>query len=65
MAKDIKLYTVSACRHCQATKQYLRERGIPYREINVQQDKAGFKELRRLKGAGPPPVITVNGRVLF
>lgn len=65
MAQDIKLYTVSACRHCRTARQYLSERGIPYREINVQRDKAGLQEWRRLKGAGPPPVITVNGRVLF
>ena len=65
MAQEIKIYTFTSCRHCQTAKQYLNEHGITYKEIDVQRDKTGFKELQNLRGAGSPPVITVNGMVVF
>jgi len=65
MAQEVKLYTLEACRHCQTAKEYLNLRGISYKEIDVQRNKTGFKQLQRLKGAGSPPVITVNGMVIF
>jgi glutaredoxin len=65
MAQEVKLYTMQACRHCETVKEYLNMRGIAYKIIEVPRDKSGFNALKRLKGAGLPPVITLNGRVYF
>ena len=46
MAQEIKLYTLESCRHCQTAKEYLRLRGIAYQEVDVQQNKKGFKKYR-------------------
>ena len=34
----IRIYTTSWCPDCWRTKQFLRERGISYEEVNVDED---------------------------
>ena len=34
----VRLYTTSWCADCQYAKQFLRERGISFEEINVDED---------------------------
>lgn len=65
MQHEIKIYTDGGCRHCAATKKYLKEKGIQYKEIDVLKDENGLKELKQLTNAGSLPVITLNGRVIF
>ena len=65
MYKEIKIYTAEGCQYCAVTKEYMREKGIQYKEIDVSSDEEGFKEFERLLNAGSLPVITINGQVVF
>lgn len=57
------LYTGTACPGSQHAREYLRAKGIPYVERNVDQDPAAAGELAR-RGAVATPVLIVNGRTL-
>jgi mycoredoxin len=35
---EITIYTTTWCSDCHRAKQFLRERGVAYREINVDED---------------------------
>ena len=61
--KQIVMYTTSSCPACKMAKQYMAEKGIPYREINVEQSREGYEEFRRLGGQGVPLIIVGDRRM--
>ena len=59
----IRMYTTSWCPDCWRTKQFLRERGIPYEEINVDEDPAAEELVLRVNdGRRKVPTFEVGGR---
>ena len=61
---DIKLYSRNWCGWCVEAKDYLKEHGIPFQEIDVGRDPAADEEMRRLSGQSYVPTIVVDGHVL-
>ena len=43
-------------------KKYLKYRGIPYEEYNIEKDEAAREECRRLSGDTIVPVTTADGK---
>ena len=62
--KQIKLYTRPYCGWCLDAKDYLRERGLAFEEIDVGQDAAATEEMLRLSGQRYVPTLTVDDQVL-
>jgi glutaredoxin-like YruB-family protein len=62
--KQIKLYTRKWCGWCLDAKDYLREHGIAFEEVDVGHDSAANEEMRRLSGQRYVPTIVADGRVL-
>ena len=59
----IRLYSTRWCADCRWTKQFLRERGIPFEEINVDEDpEAEDLVLRVNEGRRKVPTLEVGGR---
>jgi glutaredoxin len=59
----IRFYGTSWCADCRWTKQFLRERGIPFEEINVDEDpEAEELVLRVNEGLRKVPTLEVGGR---
>jgi glutaredoxin-like YruB-family protein len=61
---DVKLYTRKWCGWCVDAKDYLKEHGIPFQEIDVGCDSAADEEMQRLSGQRYVPTITIDGQVL-
>lgn len=61
---SIRLFTKTGCGWCHEVVDWLEARGIAYKEINVSEDKASFREMVRLSGQTLAPVIDVDGVVL-
>ena len=57
--KQVIMYTTSHCPACKAAKQYLAQKGIPYREIDVEASRDGMEAFQKLGGHGVP-LITVG-----
>jgi len=62
--KDVRLYTRDFCGWCVDAKEYLRERGIAFQEINVGRDRAANEEMVKLSGQRYVPTIVIDGHVL-
>ena len=59
----IRVYSTRWCPDCRWTKQFLRERGIPFEEINVDEDPdAEDLVLRVNAGRRKVPTLEIAGR---
>lgn len=61
---DVTLYTTSWCGECHIAKSYLDERGIRYREIDIEEWDDPRGHLEEITGNRTVPQIVVDGRVL-
>ena len=61
---EVKIYTTSTCPYCVQAKQYLQQRGIQYKELNVAENKEALKEMTDLTGRRSVPVIACGNDVL-
>jgi len=60
----VLIYTTPTCRFCNAAKRYLRERGIPFRDIDVSRNQAAAREMVRKSGQLGVPVLDINGKII-
>jgi len=62
--KSVKIYTTSTCYWCQAAKEFFKENGIEFKEINVSASPiAQFEMIKKSKQMGVP-VIDINGEII-
>ncbi len=60
----VTIYTTTHCPYCKMAKDYFTERGVEYREINVEADDEAAAEMIRKSGQMGVPVIEVNSTVV-
>lgn len=61
--KTITMYTTSWCPDCRYAKAFLRERGVAFREVNIEQEEAAEEiVLKANDGLRKVPTLEVGGR---
>lgn len=61
--KTITMYTTSWCPDCHYAKAFLRERGVAFREVNIEQEEAAEEiVLKANDGLRKVPTLEVGGR---
>jgi len=63
--KRVIIYTTSWCPFCEAAKNYLKEKGVPYEEKNVEIDLNAREEMIQKSGQLGVPVIDIEGRIII
>ncbi len=58
------LFTTPTCPHCRAAKQYLRARGIRFKDVDVSRDRAALRDMVRRSGQTGVPVIDIGGKIV-
>ena len=58
----VLLFSTSTCSWCRRAKRYFKERGVPFKEINVECDADAARDIVRKTGQTGVPVIKVGGR---
>jgi glutaredoxin len=59
----ITIYTTPWCPDCRRTKQFLRERGVSFKEVNIEQDAEAEELVLRVNdGRRKVPTIEVGSR---
>jgi glutaredoxin 3 len=61
---EVVVYTTPTCGYCQQVKQYLAQREIPYREVDVAANAQAAAEMVNLSGQRGVPVVVVDGQVV-
>ena len=61
--KTITMYTTSWCPDCRYAKAFLRERGVAFREVNIEQEESAEEiVLKANDGLRKVPTLEVGGR---
>jgi glutaredoxin len=61
--RSVVLYGTSRCGYCQAARDYLRARGIPFTEYDVESDPVGREGFAALHGRGVPIILVGSMRM--
>lgn len=57
------MYTTSWCGDCRRAKRFLRERGVAFREVNIDEEPDAEELVLRVnQGHRKVPTFDVNGR---
>ncbi len=58
------IFTTPTCTFCRKTKKYLRERGIPFKDVDVSRDAAAARDMVRRSGQQGVPVLDIGGKIV-
>lgn len=64
MAKTVKVYSTPMCPYCTMTKDFLKEKNIPFESLDVSQDRDALIEMRDKTGQMGVPVIDIDGKII-
>jgi len=60
----VKIYTTPVCPFCNLAKQYLKEKGIEFEEIDVSKDEKAAQEMIKKSGQMGVPVIEIDEKIV-
>ena len=60
----VKIYTTPVCPFCTLAKQYLKEKGIEFEEIDVSKNEKAAQEMIQKSGQMGVPVIEIDGQIV-
>ena len=63
MAKVI-VYSTSWCPWCDGVKTFLKEKKIPFKDINVENNPEAAQEMANKSGQMGVPVIDIDGTII-
>ena len=59
----IKVYTTAWCGDCRHAKRFLKERGIPYEEVDIERQEGAAEYVMSINGGRRKvPTFEVDGR---
>jgi glutaredoxin-like YruB-family protein len=60
----VKIYSTPFCPHCAMVKEFLKQHGVEFEDVNVQENQEAAKEMIQKSGQSGVPVIEVNGKII-
>ena len=61
---DITIYSLPTCPHCRHAKEYLSNKNLTFKDLNVAEDKSARDEMVRLTNQRSVPVIVIDGQTV-
>ncbi len=65
MNSKVIIYSTPTCPYCKQAKEYLRQKGIEYTDIDISADEASQKEMMEKSGVMSVPVIDIEGTIVI
>lgn len=62
---SVIVYSTQTCPYCVIAKNYLKEKGIEFEDINVNADEKKAKEMIEKSGQMGVPVLDINGKIII
>ncbi|MBT4121227.1 MAG: glutaredoxin family protein [Candidatus Magasanikbacteria bacterium] len=60
----VTIYSTPTCPYCLQAKEFFKEKGVEYTEINVAEDQDKAKEMMDKSGQMGVPVIDIDGEII-
>jgi glutaredoxin-like YruB-family protein len=64
MDKKATVYSTRTCPYCTLAKEFLKAKGIAFKEIDVSKDKEAAEEMIQKSGQMGVPVIDIDGTII-
>lgn len=61
---SVTIYSTPTCPWCLKTKEFLKEKGVKFKDVNVAGDYAGAQEMIEKSGQMGVPVVDVDGTII-
>ncbi len=61
MKPDVHLYTTSWCPFCRRAKTLLKEKGVKWKELDIEADRDHRQAMTQASGRNTVPQIFING----
>lgn len=62
---SVEIYTTAWCPACKKAKRWLAERGIAYKEYDIEKNPASALRMNKLGGGGGVPFAVINGETVL
>lgn len=62
--KKVTVYSTPTCPFCHKAKEYLKEKGVEYKDINVVDNEIKQQEMMDKSGQMGVPVIDIDGTII-
>ena len=63
--KNVIVYSTPSCSWCTTLKNYLREKGVPFRDIDVSKDQKAAELMVKKSGQQGVPQTDINGKIII
>lgn len=60
----IKVFSTPTCPYCVTLKEFLKEKGFQFEDIDVSKDEKSLEEMIRKSGQMGVPVIDIDGQIV-
>ena len=64
MAKNVTIYSTPTCPHCIKAKQFLKDNGITFTNIDVSSNSEKAQEMVDKSGQMGVPVLDIEGEII-
>ena len=64
MEKKVMVYSTPTCPYCLKVKQFLKDSGVKFEEIDVSADQAKVQEMVEKSGQMGVPVLDIGGDII-
>ena len=61
----VKVYSTKTCPWCHKTKEFLKEKGVKYDDIDVGADQKAANEMVEKSGQMGVPVTDIDGTIII
>lgn len=61
----VKVYSTPACPYCFTLKEFLKEKGIDFEDIDVSKNEAILQEMVQKSGQMGVPVLEIDGQIVI
>lgn len=63
-SQNVTVYSTPTCPYCKLAKEFLKEKNIPYKEIDVSADPAAANEMVKKSGQMGVPVVEIGTQII-
>jgi glutaredoxin 3 len=63
MAK-IRIFSTPTCPYCVTLKEYLKDKGFDFDDMDVSQDQVALDEMVKKSGQMGVPVVDIDGKII-